>query len=326
MLNVYIDAQIWLSIYDCSDDNHEQFGKLGELIDKKEIKVFLPQQTHEEVLRNRENKIKEAQKQFEMLTIPKITNLCKVYDEYNTFMESVKQMKIIHKDLIGRIQEGIKTKQLYADKVLDELFTKIDIITRTIKLINDAKIRFDVGNPPGKDKSYGDAINWETLLETVPKGEDIYFISSDKDYKSALDDEKLNQYLYDEWKRKKDSEIYFHTSLTSFICMHLKNVALKTENDKEELIELLGKTQNFNNTHSVILRLSQFKNWTDEQVVKLLQAADKNSQVYWIIKDDDIKSFYDRVLKNRQEQMLKHYELAWILDRLGYKSDSDNEE
>jgi len=326
MLNIYIDSQIWLSIYNCSDDNHEQFGKLGELIDKKEIKIFLPQQTHEEVLRNRENKIKEAQKQFESLTIPNIPNLFKFYDEYKTFLESGKQIKIIHKDLIGRIQEDNKTKKLFADKVLDELFTKINIISRTPELIDKAKIRFDVGNPPGKDKSYGDAINWETLLETIPNGKDIYFISSDKDYKSVLDDDKLNQYLYDEWKRIKKSEIYFYTSLTGFICMHLKNIELKTEIDKEELIELLGKTQNFSNTHSVISRLTKFKNWTDDQVIKLLQAAEKNCQVYWIIKDNDIKSFYDKLLKGRKEQMLKISELAWILDRLGYKSDSDNEE
>ena len=324
MLNVYIDAQRWLSIYEFSDDNHEQFGKLCELVDKNEINVFLPEQTYEEVLRNRENKIRDALKQFDKLNIPAIPNLCKGYTEYETLKELIKQMEILHRGFLRKIQEDNNLRQLYADKVLDELFTKIDIIPRTQDLINKAKIRFDVGNPPGKDKSYGDAINWETLLEKVPNEEDIYFISSDKDYKSVLDEEKLNQYLHDEWNRNKKSKIFFHTSLAEFIRMHLKSVELKTENAKEELIGLLVNTPDFNSTHIIISKLSQFSNWTENQVIKLLQAADRNNQVYWIINDPDIKSFYNGLLKDRKEQMLKHPELNCILDRLGYKIDFED--
>jgi predicted nucleic acid-binding protein len=209
MLNVYIDAQRWLSIYEFSSDNHEQFGKLNELIDNNEIKVFLPEQTYEEVLRNRENKIENALKQFNKLNIPAIPNLCKGYDEYETFKELINHLEIFHRDFLRKIQEDINTKQLYADKILDELFIKINKIPRNQGLIEKAKIRFDIGNPPGKEKSYGDAINWETLLEAVPNGENIFFISSDKDYKSVLDEVKLNQYLNDEWNKTKESEIFF---------------------------------------------------------------------------------------------------------------------
>jgi predicted nucleic acid-binding protein len=326
MLNVYIDAQRWLSIYEFSNDNHEQFSKLVELIDNGEINVFLPEQTYEEVLRNRENKIRDALKQFEKLNTPAIPNLCRGYGEYKTFRELINHMEIFHRDFLRKIHEDINAKQLYADKVLDELFTKINRIQRTQSLIDKAKIRFDVGNPPGKDKSYGDAISWETLLETVPDGENIYFISSDKDYKSVLDEVKLNQYLHDEWNRIKGSKIFFHTSLTDFISMHLKSIELKSENDKEELIGLLANTPNFGSTHSVISRLSQFSNWTDNQVIRLLQAADRNNQVYWIINDYDISSFYNGLLADRKDRMLKNPELSWILDRLGYKDDLDNEE
>jgi hypothetical protein len=326
MLNVYIDAQRWLSIYDLSDDSHVQFGKLCELVDKNEINVFLPEQTYEEVLRNRENKIRDALKQFDKLNIPAIPNLCKGYDEYEILNKLINHIEILHRDFSRKIQEDINLRQLHADKVLDKLFTKIDKIPRTQDLITKAKIRFDLGNPPGKDKSYGDAINWETLLETVPDEEDIYFISSDKDYKSVLDEIKLNQYLHDEWNRIKKSEIFFHTSLTDFIRMHLKTVELKSENEKEELIELLGNTPDFNSTHIIISKLSQFSNWTENQVIKLLQMAERNNQVYWIINDNDIKSFYNGLLKDRKDKMLKHPELSWILDRLGFKNDFDNEE
>jgi len=326
MLNVYIDAQRWLSIYDYSNDNHEQFNKLADLIDKGEINVYLPEQTYEEVLRNRENKIENALKKFKDLNTPAIPNLCRGYDEYHTLKEMINHMERLHKDFLRKIYEDINTKNLYADKVLQELFKKIKVIQRTQAIIEKAKIRYDVGNPPGKDKSYGDAINWEILLDNVPNNTDLFFISSDKDYKSVLNDEKLNQYLLDEWCTKKKSKIFFHTSLSDFFQLYLKDIELKTEQQKDELIEELGKSPNFYSTHSLISKLSQFSNWTDNQVVKLLQFADRNSQVYCIINDYDIRSFYNEILKDRVCKMLSIPDLNWILERLGYKNEmSEND-
>ena len=60
-----------------------------------------------------------------------------------------------------------------------------------------------MGNPPGKDNKYGDAVNWECLLDNVPNGEDLYFISADKDYRSLIHHENMNPFLIKEWKIKK---------------------------------------------------------------------------------------------------------------------------
>ena len=67
-----------------------------------------------------------------------------------------------------------------------DFFDGLEFISSSEELVNRAIVRFNTGNPPGKDRKYGDAINWETLLESVPCGEDLFFISADKDYASIL--------------------------------------------------------------------------------------------------------------------------------------------
>ena len=189
----------------------------------------------------------------------------------------------------------------------------------TSDIVEKAMIRYNVGNPPGKDKSYGDAINWEILMGNIPTGEDIFFISSDKDYKSVLDENRLNPFLYQEWINKKKSNIFFYKTLTEYFKLHLKHIELKTEAQKNELIEQLGRCGTFAGTHSVIAELSRFSSWSEGQIVQLLQAADMNNQVWSIITDPDIKLFYDMILKDNVEKMLEKPELSWILERLGFK-------
>lgn len=73
-------------------------------------------------------------------------------------------------------------------------FDGLEFISSSEELVNRAIVRFNTGNPPGKDRKYGDAINWETLLESVPCGEDLCFISADKDYASIFDDKQFHPF------------------------------------------------------------------------------------------------------------------------------------
>ena len=315
-MNIFLDAQIWLSIYDFSNDNLEQFSKLKDLVNK-DVSIYLTQQVWDEVIRNRENKIKEALNKFREINI-QIPNLCKGYDEYKVFQKTLNNVQILHKDFLKKIENDITTNNLHSDKLIFEIFTKSKYLSRTDEIVKKAILRYDIGNPPGKDKSYGDAINWEILLENVLSGEDLFFISSDKDYKSVLDDNRFNQYLFTEWTNNKKSNLFYYKSLTEYFKLHLKHIELKTETQKNELIEELGRCGTFAATHSIIAKLSMFSTYSDEQIIQLLQAADMNNQVWAIIKDPDIKTFYDTLLKDNVDKYFENTELNWILERLGY--------
>ena len=69
-----------------------------------------------------------------------------------------------------------------------------------------AAMRSRLGNPPGKNESVGDAVNWETLLSTVADGTALYLVSEDKDYRSPLSENVFNEFLLDEWQTKKKSQ------------------------------------------------------------------------------------------------------------------------
>ena len=78
MKHLFLDSQIWLSLYDFSSDDLDQFSKLNELIDN-DVSIYLTMQVREEVLRNRENKIKAALSKYKEIGGIQIPNLCKGY-------------------------------------------------------------------------------------------------------------------------------------------------------------------------------------------------------------------------------------------------------
>jgi hypothetical protein len=103
--------------------------------------------------------------------------------------------------------------------------------------------------------------------------------------------------------------------------LHLKDIELKTDIQKNDLISQLGLCGSFAGTHAIISKLSRFSSWTNEQIIQLLQAATNNNQVWAIIDDFDIKIFYNSILKDKSTKFLDQSEFEWILERLGYKKE-----
>jgi hypothetical protein len=90
-----------------------------------------------------------------------------------------------------------------------------------------------LGNPPGKNNSYGDAINWEILLEKVPARKKLYFITADNDFLSKINKDEFNEFLKEEWKEKNGTHIEYYDSISVFLKDKFENVGI-TENEVEE--------------------------------------------------------------------------------------------
>ena len=71
-----------------------------------------------------------------------------------------------------------------------------------------------------------------------------------------------------------------------------------SEEDREKagLLMELENSPNFASTHSVIRKLRKIDDWTTEEREVLLQTAEKNSQVYSVLQDPDIREFYRGIL------------------------------
>lgn len=311
MKNLFIDSNVWLSLYHFTNDDLAQFSKLKELIGT-EIKLFVPQQVFDEVQRNREVKLKDAFKTFEVRPI-QFPVFCKEYPEYSRFNEDYKAIIIRYKEWRRKIDDDVKQQTLPADITIKSFFDSINLIPCEL-VVESAYRRYRIGNPPGKDNKYGDAINWECLLNNVPNGEDLYLISSDKDYCSEMFDDSFNPYLQCEWESKKSAKIYFYKNLVPFLNEHFRDIELKTEREKQELIEKLESSYNFENTHGVIAMLNKYTGWTDSQIEEICAAAENNSQVGWILGDFDVLTFYSGLLSNIKYEQLSDCSTKRIME------------
>lgn len=74
------------------------------------------------------------------------------------------------------------------------------------------------------------------------------------------------------------------------------------ENAKIDSIIDLENSGSFARTHEIIKTLSAFTNWSDKQIEQLCLIAKKNSQVHYILKDDDVKRFYQNLLRDAKTE------------------------
>lgn len=295
-MRVFIDTNIFLSFYHLTSEDLEELKKLTVLIKNKEIDLLLPQQVIDETWRNRASKLNDSLKDFKKLkfafTYPAY---CKDYDQYVAMKEIQKQLEKLHSEMLEQIQSDVDGHKLAADVLLQDLFDTANRIERTQDLILAAKERIELGNPPGKKGSLGDAVNWETLIRSVPNEVDIILIADDADFYSPLDTNKIDEFLEMEWKEKKKSNLISYRKLSYFFKDHFPDINLQAELDKDGLINQLSVSATFSTTHILIARLSKYDGFTHKQAEDLFDALLVNDQVRLIITDDDVHTFYEGI-------------------------------
>jgi predicted nucleic acid-binding protein len=220
---VFIDTNVLLSFYHFTSDDLDELQKLTDEIKAGAITFALPEQVKQEFWRNRESKIADAltrlKEQKLNLQFPQI---CKDSAVYPALRAAQRDYERNHGLLVAELTNAAHTRQLKADHVINELFAVGTDYPIDNSLIASA-VRMSLGNPPGKNGSSGDAVNWETLLKMIPNMEELYFISADKDFRSAIDDTQFSQFLTDEWAEKKNSALRYYNKLSTFFAEYYPN-------------------------------------------------------------------------------------------------------
>lgn len=293
--NLFIDSNIWLSMYHYSNNDLTQFDQLYDMLGNS-IRLFLTTQVIDEVRRNRETKIHDSLKTF-VLNFPKFPVFTKGYQEYQDIISTFKECEMKFGNWKNVIEKDINDFKLPADQRIFNVFNNpfIDRIDSN-QYFTEARERFEKGNPPGKNGSYGDAINWISLLKNVPDNEDLYFVSADKDFCSVFDLNKFNPFLENEWNDKKRSKIHFYSTLAEFLKANILDINEEKEREKADLIEKLLHSSCFADTHVIIAGLSKCSGWTLNEIKNVCNIALTNSQVYKILSDPDIDEFFRDIL------------------------------
>jgi predicted nucleic acid-binding protein len=289
-MNLFIDTNVYLSFYHYSNDDLEELHKLAALVEHGQIQLLLPQQTIDEFWRNHESKLYDALSKFKSSKLDdQFPQICKSYDEYEQMRTALKSYALAKSALLAKLQKDIDAGNLKADKVIRELFDAATIVERTPEIVDAARLRYDLGNPPGKDGSYGDAISWESLLSVVGDREDLCIVSDDKDFKSKNSSSKLSPFLIREWNDSGRGKLFFYERLSLFLKDKFPTIHIALEADKELLIKALSESGSFAETHEIVAKLAKYSEFSAVQANDILSATLSNTQVLWIIDDDDQK-------------------------------------
>jgi len=302
-MNLFIDTNIYLTFYHYSSDDLEELKKLSSTINNRAITLYCTDQVKDEFKRNREAKISDALKRFNDQKLnTQFPQICKEYEEYKQLRDAIRQYDDARDKIYKKLLSDTERNNLGADSLIGDLFEKSQALKSNPAILDAATLRMQLGNPPGKKGSYGDAINWEILLSEMPT-EDLYLITGDADYVSPINDDKLAQYLTEEWEGKKHASIFFYRKLSQFFGHKFPSIKLASEMEKELAIASLRSSANFASTHVAIARLARFGDFTIDQIREIIETAVSNSQIYWISGDPDISEFMQNIIRGKENEI-----------------------
>lgn len=327
-MHVFIDTNILLNFYHFTGEDLDALNSIFVSHEQGAVAFHITDQIRDEFMRNRETKIKDALKRFGDVSLAaQLPHFMRGYEEYEVLRKLSQKIKKASQSIRQKADDDIKNNNLAADHLIGSMLEGTTLISTSEETYRKARMRMDMRNPPGKDGSIGDAINWLLLLENVPDGEDLYIITEDSDFYSVIDKEVINPFLSDEWQKAKDSKVIAYRSLANFLKDHYDGVVLSFDKDKKTLIDSLEAAGNFATTHEIVAKLGKYKYFSLQEAKGLLDGAVVNEQYGWIVGDADVKELLKTALAPHKAQLTDD-SYKPILDTVfdGQDDDEDDED
>lgn len=286
-----------LRFYAYSDDSLGEIEKLVALQQSGEIRLLLTNQIVEEHYRNRDRELAESFKRLEGLApSARIPRFAEHFEEAKHLREALAKSKEAKVALIKVLKAELEAGNLRADKLVENLFASATVLKRTKEDVEKARLRRELGNPPGKKDTLGDQISWEILLRECEEKQDIHFVSRDGDFHGGVVEGLPNQFLHHEWQSRKSAKIFLYRGLAEFAKEHFPNINVPSDAVKSACIKKLVASASFQVTHDVISEIDAvFDSLTSADAITLLQAVIDNPQIHWIIGDPDVSQFYKKL-------------------------------
>lgn len=295
--HLFIDTNVFLRIFRKTSDTINEVEVLLELIESKKIELYTTEQISEEYFRNVERELEEALQEIkqipEKVELPRLTQQ---FPHASQILKAFADIQAAKKSLIEEATQAIEGGQLKADALISRIFDAATKFPRSNEIIDRARLRRDLGNPPGKNDSLGDQVNWEALLEGVPAKSPLSIISIDGDFSLKKGSSKIKQYLKDEWFEKKGATVNLYIDLKGYLSNEFPEFKDVKSVKKSVAIDDLENSNNFSNTHKQISNLeSVYENINLEDALRIFKAMTENPQVHWIANDTDVKAFYTKL-------------------------------
>ena len=104
-----------------------------------------------------------------------LPNIIRTHNVIEKLKKAVSQVNEIAEKIRKDVESNIDQNDLKADIIIQKLFQIAKPHPIEEHILNKARLRVELGNPPSK-KGLGDAIHWEYLLESVKEGENLVLI------------------------------------------------------------------------------------------------------------------------------------------------------
>ena len=296
MKDVFIDTNVYLRIFGKTSDTLNEVELLLELAKSDELNLYSTEQVQEEYFRNVESEVENAVRLVsaipEKVELPRITQ---EFTQANEILGLVSDMRTKKKELLDAVRNAVENDKLRTDAFVNKLFEKSTCISRSDEIITAARLRRDLGNPPGKPESLGDQVNWESLLKEVEDG-DLIIVSTDGDYSYKHSPDKPRKFLVSEWAALKGGELKLYNDLKTFLSAEFPEATDAKRVEIETALKRLEKSKSFLRTHAQIAVLSErLKDLTWDDALRAFRAFIDNSQVRWLAFDEDVQDFYERL-------------------------------
>ena len=171
-MRVFLDANILLDLYHVSGPDLAEVRKIIKLAEMKKIEVLIPQQVCDEFWRNRERVVSEALALFSKTKAAAILpNLVRAYPATVELRATVEKTNELAREILRGTEEEARANELNADKLVEELFQKCPPKSISPDILEKARGRRELGNPPGKANSLGTpstGSGYCTMFRSVP--------------------------------------------------------------------------------------------------------------------------------------------------------------
>lgn len=265
---VFIDTNIFLDFYRLRG---AAVVRQLQALRRHRSSLILTDQVRMEFLKNRQNAVADIWKE---VPAPVVNLPAVLRDEECSikFVEKITEAKRYHKEIQKKALE-----MLQSPRESDVVYREVEGLfsERATKLLSNnsreydrvharAKQRFDLGYPPRKDKdrSIGDALNWEWIIECASAGgsANVTIVSRDGDFEGGIGQKSaLNDFLRDEFDRRvgNGGQLRLTQKLTDALEVLEESVAAEDREAEENLIKI--------NVRMDALRASEFRKYQIEK-------------------------------------------------------------
>lgn len=249
-LQVYIDTSVYLRLLATQPQLTSGMSKFLALCENASLNLFLPQQTEQEYLSNREDVVARTIKELRnAASVGGFPTIAQNHEIGNELASLRRELAAKVKTVERWYSDAARANELPFDLWFEQLRSAATCVESEPDVLTKAQHRAAMHLPPGKGEALGDRLIWECLLKGGGFLEDLHLITGDNnDFRCPLREDEVRSRLREEWVDVNWARVKLYASI-------------------DEFLESAGKTPEFQNAADLGRAVWVLKNQSDDDQI-----------------------------------------------------------